>query len=145
MHDAAPIFLNPPIRERKMGEIQIPENVGGVWGMLVFSIVTIGGGVAAALAWWRKNGINNADAGAHINSISSLQAILAAERDEHARDMASLRQENTMLRERADRFAAERNDLVLKFGEMAGELRAVRAELESVKSELAAMRGQNGA
>ena len=126
-----------------MEEFNLPVKIGGTWGTLVFAVTVIGLGIAAARSWWRKNNVDNADAGAHIDSIKNLQAILAAEREDHAKETAALRAENATLRVRADQFAQERNEWVVKFGELSGELRAVRSELESVKSELTRMREQN--
>lgn len=133
----------PEASEQFMEELALPASTEGMWVTVASAITMIGLGVTATLAWWRKNSMGNADAGAHVDSIKNLQAILAAEREDHAAVVAALRAENTMLRDRADKFAEERNDWIVKFGEMSGELRAVRAELESVKAELAHMRERN--
>lgn len=143
MSHATALLPTNPTREPHMEELNLPVNIGGAWGTLGFAITVIGLSIGAARAWWRKNNVDNADAGAHIDSIKNLQAILAAEREDHAKETASLREENSMLRQRADQFAQERNEWVVKFGELSGELRAVRAELESVKAELTRMREQN--
>lgn len=130
-----------PIGEANMEGMNLP-GAGGGWSVLGLSVGGVIGGALYLISWWRKNNISNSDAEAHIDSIKNLQAILAAEREDHAAEVAELRKENAMLRDRADKFAAERNEWMMKFSEISGELRAVKAELESLRAELGRMRGQ---
>ncbi|MNY78193.1 hypothetical protein D3C86_2183460 [compost metagenome] len=41
-----------------------------------------------------------------------------------------------MLRERTDKFAAERNDWMMKWSEVSGQLIEMRRELDRVRGEL---------
>lgn len=130
-------YANSYAGRDKMEGIDVPLNAGsGIWAAIIFAILGIGTGITTFVSWWRRNKVDGANAGAHINSISEIQAILAAEREDHRREAAELRAENAALRERADKFAAERNDWMMKFSEVVGELRAVKTELEGVRSQL---------
>ncbi|MEY9435599.1 hypothetical protein [Bradyrhizobium elkanii] len=139
--NSAVATVNDPISEANMEGLSVP-GAGGAWGAAGVALTFLVGGIVWAIGFWRKNGISNAEADARINSIEDLQKILAAERENSAAVQAALRQENAMLRERADKFAAERNEWMMKFSEMNGELRAVKAELEGMRVQLARMQEQ---
>lgn len=127
------------MNESLSGVADSVSGLAGPWGTLVFAIISIGAGVFAAMSFWRKFSLGGAETDARINSLSDLQEIIAAERLENA----SLKKENQELKERADRFAAERNELYVKMGEMSGEIRALKQQVESLKN-LITKGGDNG-
>ena len=114
----------------------------GAWGYLGFSFAALVGGIMWFVGWMKKNRLDNAEMDARLDAIKNLQDMLAAERADHAAEVAALRQENTSMRERADKFAAERNDWMQKFSEVSGELRGVQQQLIAVQQELAALRSK---
>jgi len=147
---------NDVITEAQMEGLNIPPDVAeagkGLWTWLTAGIVSIVLGIPMGLSWWRKHVAEGTDTGARIQSIGELQAILLAEREDRKAERehfqaieAALRQEILSLRERADKFAAERNDWMMKWSEVSGELQAVRRELESMRKEMRQLRGQNHA
>ncbi len=127
------------MNESLSGVADSVSGLAGPWGTLVFAIISIGAGVFAAMSFWRKFSLGGAETDARINSLSDLQEIIAAERLENA----SLKKENQELKERADKFAAERNELYVKMGEMSGEIRALKQQVESLKN-LITKGGDNG-
>ncbi len=54
----------------------------------------------------------------------------------------TLRTENKELRDRADKFAAERNDAVQKLGELTATANFLRQRVEELVNELAAVRAK---
>lgn len=139
--NSAVLTVNDPISEANMEGFTLP-GAGGAWGAAGAALTLLIGGVVWAIGWWRKNGVSSAEADARINSLEDLQKILADERAARTAEVAALRQAYDRERERSDKFAAERNEWMMKFGEMSGEFRAVKAELEGMRAELARLRGQ---
>lgn len=117
------------MNESLSGVVDSVSGLAGPWGTIVLAVISIGAGIFTAMSYWRKFSLGGAETDARINSLSDLQEIIAAERLENA----SLKKENQELKERADRFAAERNELYVKMGEMSGEIRALKQEVEGLK------------
>lgn len=122
---------------------KLPADMGGTFSWIGVAVTGITAGAMGLIGWLRRNNINNAEADARLDAIKNLQEMLAAERTDHAAEVAALRQENATLRDRADKFASERNEWMQKFSEVSGELRAVRFQLQAVREEVAALRGQS--
>lgn len=141
-----------PHSEAKMEGIDIPvqavDAAKGLWSYLAVGLASLGIAVPVALGWWRKHVTEGTDTGARIQAIAELQAMLLAERDDRKAERdhfqrieAALRQEIDTLRTRADQFAAERNDWMMKWSEVSGQLKAVQEELESLRRDMRLMNG----
>lgn len=137
-----------PISEANMEGLSLP-GAGSAWSGIGFAVVSILSGIALAIGWWRKNNVSNAEASGYINLIADLRATLQAEREDHiaeitalrtahAAEIAALREDNNLLRDRTDKFAAERNDWMMKWSEVSGQLIEMRRELDRVRGELQA-------
>jgi hypothetical protein len=89
-------------------------------------------GVVLSQAWtaYKSNKIDKASGGAQLDMINRLSDQLDKERD--ATKVAN---------ERADRFAQERNDMTIVIGELRGEIRAMRGQIETLTSEVAELKG----
>lgn len=140
MHAA--LFFNDHSTETSMEELEQLKG-SGIWGYIGFAGTALIAGAMWFIGWLKKNRLDNAEMDARLDAIKNLQEMLAAERADHAAEVAALRQENQSMRERADKFAAERNDWMQKFGEVSGELRGVQQQLAAVQQELAALRAKS--
>lgn len=98
---------------------------------LVFLILSAAGGYQVWRSRQPGEAKERADSGGQIAALATWQALLEGER------AARVKAE-----ERADKFAAERNEAMREVWEMRGQLRAMNEALAAQTSELAALREQ---
>lgn len=89
-------------------------------------------GLVLNQAWgaYKSNQLDKASNSAHVDLVNRLSEQLDKER-------VATRTAN----ERADKFAQERNDLHQVVGELRGEVRAMRGQIETLTAEVAELKG----
>lgn len=111
--------------------MELGDLAGNPWAQIVAAVLTLAGGYR----FWRMQSSSDAkeraDSTGQIAALEAWQALLESERT------ARIRAE-----ERADKFAAERNEAMQQVYEMKGQLKAMSETLSAQVAELHGLRDQ---